>query len=192
MPEKGVAYETYINLTDAANRPQFRTNPTIAIGDFKVSIDGGAFADLTTTPVVTPAGSKAVKISWSAAEMNGDRIHTIGSDVVGEEWDDVSITIDTGKVSLLNPQGFKKNAPGLLIFAMYDSNGDPKTGLTGFTSQESIDGTAPASISGAVAEVGNGLYKISLTAAEWNGDVIGFRFAATGAKDTEFTVRTVQ
>jgi len=96
-------------------------------------------------------------------------------------------------VTLANPQGIKKNAAlANFEFVMFNSNGDPATGLTGFTKEESIDGAAFAALSGAVTEVASGTYKISLTSGELNGDVITLRFAATGAKDTLITIKTVQ
>jgi hypothetical protein len=60
--------------------------PTIAAGDFKVSTDGGALANLTTLPVVTLDGSKMVKFSLSAAEMNGDDITVIDDRPAQTEW----------------------------------------------------------------------------------------------------------
>jgi hypothetical protein len=73
----------------------FQTNPTIASGDFKVSIDGEALNNLATLPTVTPAGGKMVKISLSADEMNGDNIMVVGSDAAGAEWCDVTVEIQT-------------------------------------------------------------------------------------------------
>jgi hypothetical protein len=100
---------------------------------------------------------------------------------------------DPSTVTLANPQGIKKNAAlANFEFVMFNSNGDPATGLTGFTKEESIDGAAFAALSGAVTEVASGMYKISLTSGELNGDVITLRFAATGAKDTLITIKTVQ
>lgn len=67
-------------------------------------------------------------------------------------------------------------------FQMIDTDGDPATGLT-VTAQRSIDGGALATCSNAVAEISNGLYKITLSAADLNGDVVALRFSATGAVD---------
>ena len=94
-PKKNQAYSLRIGVIDVSNRPHFRTNPTIAAGDFKVSIDGGALANLATIPVVEPAGSSVIKISLSATEMNGDGISIVAKDVAGNEWDDAIIYIST-------------------------------------------------------------------------------------------------
>jgi len=94
-PKKNTAFITYIGLPSVASANIFKVNPTLAAGDAKVSIDGGAFANLTTLPVVTPAGGAAVKISLSADEMNGDNIVVLLSDASGGEWKDVLIPIQT-------------------------------------------------------------------------------------------------
>jgi hypothetical protein len=93
-PKKNVAYEFDISLVDSADTGAFKAAPTIAAGDFKVSTDNGAFANLATLPVVSPAGSILVKINLSAAEMNGDKINVQCIDAAGDEWDDVLIFID--------------------------------------------------------------------------------------------------
>jgi hypothetical protein len=93
-PKKNTAYVFYISLVDSADTGAFKASPTIAAGDFQVSGDGAAFADLATLPVVDPAGSIGVKVSLSAAEMNFDKIMVQCIDAAGNEWDDVLIFID--------------------------------------------------------------------------------------------------
>jgi hypothetical protein len=95
FPKKNAAFEFYIGLVSQSNTNVFETDPTIATGDFKVSIDGGAFANLDTLPSVDPAGGKTVKIELSAAEMNGDNIQIVGSDAAGDEWADLIVNIQT-------------------------------------------------------------------------------------------------
>jgi hypothetical protein len=94
-PRKNIQYIFYIFLRSQANSNIFQVNPTIASGDFKVSIDGGAFANPATLPAVTPAGGKAVKVTLSTSEMNGDNIAFYGSDASGAEWADFAINIQT-------------------------------------------------------------------------------------------------
>lgn len=93
-PKKNATYIFYAGLVSRSTG-QFQSTPTIAAGDFKVSTDGGALANLTTLPAVTPAASKMVKFTISATEMNGDNITIVGSDAAGAEWDDVLINIQT-------------------------------------------------------------------------------------------------
>lgn len=97
-PKKNAAYTFYSPLISVSGG--FQVNPTIAVGDFKVSIDGGAYANLATLPVVMPAGSTSVKFSLSAAEMNGDKITVQCIDVAGNEWEDAMFTIDNDAVNI--------------------------------------------------------------------------------------------
>lgn len=93
-PKKNTAFTFAIGLGSRLARPAFQAAPTLAAGDFKVSIDGGAFTNLATLPIVTPAGGTRVQIAMSAAEMNGDNIMVQCIDAAGGEWDDVIITFD--------------------------------------------------------------------------------------------------
>lgn len=95
FPKKNAAFTFYAALTSQANTNTFQTNPTLATGDVKVSIDGAAFNNITALPVVTPAGSKAVAVALTAAEMNGDNIQVLFSDAAGAEWADALFNIQT-------------------------------------------------------------------------------------------------
>jgi hypothetical protein len=94
-PKKGAAFVMYVPLISQANTKVMQSNPTLAAGDVKVSVDGGALANLTTLPAVTPAASKLVKVDLSSAEMNGDNITIIFSDAAGAEWCDLVINLQT-------------------------------------------------------------------------------------------------
>ena len=94
-PTKNAAFIMYCGLVSRANRRQFQANPTLAAGAVKVSIDGGALTNITTLPVVTPASGDLVKVTLSAAEMNGDNVTVEFKDVAGTEWDDLVINIQT-------------------------------------------------------------------------------------------------
>ena len=94
-PKKGVEFIFYVSLPSVSSTSIFQANPTIAAGDFKVSIDGGAFNNPATLPAVTPASGKAVKVTLSTSEMNGDNIIFYGSDAAGGEWKDIFVNIQT-------------------------------------------------------------------------------------------------
>lgn len=94
-PKKNTAYTFYVGLLDQADTKLLKASPTIAAGDFKVSTDGGAFANPATLPAVTPAGGRAVLVTLSAAEMNGDKITVVASDAAGAEWCDLLVSFDT-------------------------------------------------------------------------------------------------
>ena len=62
-PKKNSAFIIYVGVLDYLTSGRLKANPTLAAGDAQVSIDGGAFANLTTLPTVTPALGRGVKIS---------------------------------------------------------------------------------------------------------------------------------
>jgi len=88
------------------------------------------------------------------------------------------------------PNIFTKNtAFSNFAFLMIDSADDisPKTGLT-VSGEVSIDGAAFSGLSNAITEIGNGWYKVDITAAELNGDSIVLRFTSAGANDRGFAI----
>ena len=93
--KKNTAYITYVGLVSKANASVLQANPTLAVGDVKVAIDDGAPANLATLPAVDADFTKRVKVSLSAAEMNGDNISIIFSDAAGDEWCDLIVNIQT-------------------------------------------------------------------------------------------------
>lgn len=95
-PVKGQDFQVRIGLEALGNPGSFRGSPTIAAGDFKVSVDGGALTDLATTPSVSPAGSALVLLTISAAEMAGDVVTVVGVDQTApKEWSDFILSIPT-------------------------------------------------------------------------------------------------
>ena len=100
VPVINTAYTFSVALADVSDPSSFKVSPTIAAGDFQTSLDGGAYANLATLPVVTPSGSVSVLVSLSADEMNGAKVNVLAKDVSGAEWQDLLMTIDipTGSV----------------------------------------------------------------------------------------------
>lgn len=95
-PKKAEDCIFYIGLEDANNPGSFKANPTIAAGDFQISKDGGAFANLATLPAVTPASGVAVKITLSSTEMDADNVFVKAIDqTTPKEWNDWAIGIPT-------------------------------------------------------------------------------------------------
>lgn len=94
VPVKNIAFIYYGCLVSQADTKLFKSAPTLATGDFKVSTDGAAFANLATTPTNTP-GTFSIKFSLSTSEMNGDNILVVASDAAGAEWCDQCWNIQT-------------------------------------------------------------------------------------------------
>lgn len=65
----------------------FQVNPTIAVGDFQIDLDGLGFNNLTNVPVVNPAGTQVVLITLTDAEMDALNITIRAIDLVGDEWE---------------------------------------------------------------------------------------------------------
>jgi len=90
------------------------------------------------------------------------------------------------------PSGIAKNvALSNFEFLMIDSTDhvSVKTGLT-ITAQISKDGGAFTSCTNSVAEIGSGLYKVNITQAEMNADIITLKFTSTGADQRTITITT--
>jgi len=95
-PVKAEDFEFTLGLPDMSTPGKFKSSPTLASGDAKISKDEGALANLTTLPSVAPASSKLVLVELSSTEMNADKVTIILSDQTDPpEWADVMITILT-------------------------------------------------------------------------------------------------
>lgn len=94
LPTRNTAYTFRIGLVSRSTG-QFQANPTIAAGDFQVSLDGGSFSNLATLPTITPSGGRVVTVSLSASEMDADNVVVQAVDQAGDEWNDVLIPIET-------------------------------------------------------------------------------------------------
>lgn len=95
-PVKNEDFILYVALNDASDPASFKSSPTIASGDWKVSKDGGALTNLATLPSVEPIGSVMVKITLSATEMNADNVTIVGIDQTAtKEWADFVLSIPT-------------------------------------------------------------------------------------------------
>lgn len=95
-PVRAEDFVVYVSLEDYADAGNFKIAPTIAAGDFKVSKDGGAFANLATLPTIVPSGGRMVMISLSATEMTADNVVIQCVDQTApKEWADLIISIPT-------------------------------------------------------------------------------------------------
>jgi hypothetical protein len=92
-PVRGKAYTFPISLKSQSDPRLHQANPTLAAGDVKVSIDGGALANITTLPTAQPAGGAILLVTLSSAEMSGDNVAVRFSDAAGAEWCDLLVGI---------------------------------------------------------------------------------------------------
>lgn len=95
-PVKNEDFIIRIALADMATRGSFKSNPTLATGDFKVDKDGAGLNNLGTDADVDPNSSVLVKITLSATEMNADVVTIVGIDQTSpKEWADFVLSIPT-------------------------------------------------------------------------------------------------
>lgn len=209
-PKRATAYITYIGLVDQADTKKLKANPTIDAGDFKVSIDGGAFANLATLPTVTPASGTAVKISLSSGEMTGDNIIVTAIDAAGAEWcdqllniatsarqiDDLSYPATSGRSTDVDASGAVLAQAALRAnvalpdfgFTMTDNtNHNPITTSPTVTATRAIDGGAYAACTNAPVErsAGTGNYVIDFSSTDMGGRSVSVLFTAAGCDPLE-------
>ena len=179
-PIRKRAYVFNVGLVDQANTKLLKAAPTLAAGDFKISKDGGAFANLATLPTVTPAGGVGVKISLSATEMDADNVVITCIDAAGAEWCDQMIDIQT-----------REQAIGFFHFVMIDTSGNPFPGAT-VTFQRVIDDGTFGSFTGtSYTDKGNGVYCLkTVPLADLDGEAVTIRATASGCRPTLISLTT--
>ena len=95
-PIKGQDFLIRIALENFTAPGEFKSNPTIASGDFKVDKDAGGLTNLDTIPSVSPAASVLVLITLSATEMTADVVTLVCIDQTSpKEWCDFVLSIPT-------------------------------------------------------------------------------------------------
>lgn len=97
---RGQAFRFYVGLVSQSDPKLLQSNPTLASGDVKVSKDGGAEANLTTLPAVTPASSTSVQVDLSASEMDADNVTVTFRDAAGADWCDLKVNIQPSSLGL--------------------------------------------------------------------------------------------
>ena len=95
-PKRAEDFQVQVSLEDYASPGNFKSAPTLAAGDVKVSKDGGALANLNTLPSVAPAASVLVTMLLSATEMTADMVSVVFVDQTSpKEWADFVLSIPT-------------------------------------------------------------------------------------------------
>ncbi len=90
----------------------------------KISKDGGALNNIATLPWDTPAGSRLVRVSLSAAELQAQRIAVLFVDQTGpKEWEDTVIVIETyGHASAAHALDLDTDVATALLSALRDDH----------------------------------------------------------------------
>lgn len=88
----------------------------------------------------------------------------------------------------------KRNTAFDLYFTIRDADGDPVTGAAAADSEVSKDGGAFADCTNEFSEIGNGLYKLTLTSTEMTADVVCVqaKTSTSGAKTPQVVIYTTE
>jgi hypothetical protein len=198
--QTGVTIATVTDVTNTvkASLTAAQTGVTIAAVTTVANVSGTIQASLTaaqtgvTIATVTQVTNQ-VQASLTASQA-GVTIATVTAVTnpvtITSNADITAIKAKTDNL----PDGVSKNvALNNFEFLMVDSADHitAKTGLgAGVTAERSIDGGAFGACANAVSEVGSGIYKINLAAADLNGDLITLKFTAAGADARYVTLKT--
>lgn len=163
---------------------------------------GMASANLDTQLATIDSTADAILLDTDDLQANqGDWATATGfataADLATVDANVDAILVDTdttipGLISNLQLATVRKNAAfDDFEFPMRLSS-DHYTAATGktVTGERSIDGAAFASVGGAIAEVGDGVYQFDALAADTNGDSITWKFSAADCDDTIVTFKT--
>jgi len=94
-----ITYATQVILSVPLYVPgsnSLATNLTLAAGDVKVSIDGGALTNITALPTENPVGSGLYDVTLSVAETTGKRVNILVIDQTStKDFDDTVISRET-------------------------------------------------------------------------------------------------
>jgi len=166
-----------------------------------VNIDGAAMRGTDGANTTAPDNASIAAIlvdtnelqanqgNWSTA--TGFSTHTPANVRTEMDSNSTQLASISGDTTALRGVFRRNTAISNIEFIMIDSTDDvtPLTGAT-VTGQRSIDKGAYANVSGTITEVGSGTYAFDALAADTNGEVITYKFAATGANDTFQTLYT--
>jgi len=156
---------------------------------------GGAGAGLYAESGTT-SGATGIRATSNASAVGYGFICNgvgAGKDISADEIDNIQTDVTAIKANTDNlPDGIKKNTNlDNFEFLMVDSANHitPATSLT-ITATRSIDGGSFAACANSVTELSDGIYVIDLDATDLNGDVITFKFVASGADTRYITIKT--
>lgn len=145
-------------------------NPTIAVGDVQVSKDGGAYADITTLPVVSPAGTAQVEFELSAAEKTASITRVRFKDVAGNEWLETVYEIQT-----------VENTYQAKLEVIDDDSGTTDRYIASWFKNSEPIGSGIAGTTLQVIKVSDGSDLIAASAMTQVAATTNFHYAATGA-----------
>ena len=171
--QAGVTIPTVTNLTNAPTAGDLTTT-------MKTSVTTAATA---ATPTIAGYTGNTAQTGDAYARLGAPVGASTSADIAAVKSD-----IDAGVAVTSNVK--KNTALAGFTFVLTDSTSHaPKTGVT-VTAQRSLNGGALGSCTNAAAEISNGLYKIDLSAADLNANVVLLRFTGTATDDRDILIIT--
>lgn len=192
-PQSGDSY-AIVNHGTYGNAQLARTSALpINFGDLAITpttgrVTVGTNLDKTGYDLNADQSTVTIGTVTTNSDMRGTDNAATAAALAAAQADITAIKANTDNL----PSGIKKNAQlSNFTFFMRDST-DHVTGKTGLTvtAERSLDGADFAACANAVVEIANGLYKITLAAADLNADVVTLKFTAAGADATIITIIT--
>ena len=167
--------------TFSAGRPEVNTSHVSGtvqtagdIPDLVTTVD--TVVDTLNTNLGTPSnfGSGTSTIAANLQDIADD-----GTEVYNRSTDSLQAIKDfvTGNILPAKNTAFSNLE---FLFVAASDHVTPVTGASGTAVTRSIDGGAFGAGTGTLAEVSNGIYQYDASAADMNGDIITFRFTASG------------
>jgi len=159
--------------------PAWTTVPVVNASVYKILPVGRTYVNQMAAGVIDSNSFAAGAITAASIATGAIDADALATDAVTE------------LVAAEQSKGMKKNTEfaNFMILMRDSTNHNPVTGKT-VTAQRSIGGAALAACANAVSEVSNGIYKITLAAADLNGDSIMFRFSSAGCDDLLVWIKT--
>jgi hypothetical protein len=146
-------------------------------------VDAAGLADANTVKV-GPSGSGTAQTAGDVIGDTNDIQSRLPAALVGGRMDS-----SVGAFAAGQGPRYRKNVAALITFPMTDATTHVRSTGKTVTAQVSIDGAVFVNCAGAVAEIGaTGIYKLSATNADMNGDNLIFLFTATGCDDLPYEI----
>lgn len=159
-PIKGQAWDLEFVLLDLNDPPNFKTNPTFAVGDIMISQDGGAFENTVNLPVEI-GNSGVLTLALTENEMDANRIAILCEDQSGDEWGQCLLLLSTISIGIVVDPLDESEIASAVLDAVAASYNDP--GSIG----EAINSSGAGSGGASAAEVwGYAARTLTQTAAQ--------------------------
>ncbi len=167
----------------------------LASGSYTAPDNAGIAAIKAQTDLLPgdPASQASIDARFDTVDTNletvDDKVDAIGAKTSGLP-DDTATALSDLSTQIDTLVGIRRAValPGFQ-FAMYDSSGDPATGLT-VAVQVSLDGGAFNTVAGTATAISNGWYTVDFLGTEMDAKVIAVKCHSSGAKDTNFVITT--